>query len=130
MKKDNKEPEFNLEVYLSEVAATMVNEMFTIVQEEAGKHGDEFAASLALSILKNTVFVLVYNSLANAKIPDNASSEEAEHLVRLSFATMKDGIQNTIADAFESASNRFSGQNLGYYCKILTAGPPANTLEI
>lgn len=121
---------FDKEKYLSEVAASIVNEVFGIVQGEARKYGDSFGDSLSMSLIRNCIFVLVYNSLTNINIPDNASPEEADATIKLSYATMKDNLQNAIADGFEAASHKFSGQNLGYYCKVIPAGQPVNTVPI
>lgn len=121
---------FDKNQYMAEVSANIVNEVFGIVQDEARKYGDAFGDGLCMSLVRNTIFVLVYNSLTNINIPPGISPEEAEAMIKMSYAQMKDNLQNAIADGFEAASQKYSGQNLGYYCKVAPAGQPANTLAI
>lgn len=126
---DNKDG-FDSKKYLTDVSAHIVNEVFDIVQGQARSYGDEFADNLSMSLIRNMIFVLVFNSLTNIKLPKNCTPEQAEATVKLSYATMKDNIQNAVADGFEAASQKYSGQNLGYYCKVSTAGEPVNTMAI
>lgn len=122
--------DFNKEKYLKDISTTVTNEIFDIVQEEARMHGDALAETLALDLIKSIVLVMVYNALTNINIPENSTEKEIEEITKLSFATMKDNIQNAIADGFESATSQYSGQNMGYYCKIMTAGPAVNQVPI
>lgn len=127
---ENNQDGFDVNKYLSEVSASIVNEVFGLVQEQSRTYGDQFGDNLSMSLIRNMVFVLVYNSLTNINLPKNISPQEAEAAIKLSYATMKDNIQNAIADGFEAASQKYSGQNLGYYCKVSTAGQPVNTMAI
>jgi hypothetical protein len=116
---------------VAEISVAVVNEIFDVVQKEArDKKSDEFGDALSLSIIRNIIFVLVYNSVVNIEVPSNMSDEKIEELTKLSYATMKDNLQNAIADGFEAASEKYSGVSMGYYCKIIPAGPPVNTMAI
>lgn len=118
----------DLTKYMADVSATIVNEIFEIVSKEAQAHGDVFAEGLSTSLIRNLIYVLILNSLLNPKTVEGSTKEQIEDSVRRSYAKVKSEIQNAVADGFESASAKYSGENLGYYCKVMTAGQPSNKI--
>lgn len=125
-----KDKKLDKDEYLREVSANLVIEIFSIVKDQGKAFGYEFEHNLITSVVKNTVMVLVYNSLNDVSFPKKSSEQKKQEAIKQNFLLMKDSIQNAIADGFEAAMLKFTGQESGYYCKINTAGPPVNSLEI
>lgn len=122
--------DFSPDEYLNDLVAALVNETFNIIDIHEKEHGTAFAHKLSLSLVRNMVMVMVFRSISEVPSTKNATPEMIQKAVEGSFQNMRDDLQNAIADGFEGAFRRTSGQEMNYYCKIKPAGLPINTLEI
>ncbi len=109
--------EFNKTAFIDAKAASDVYEVKTNLVELEQR----------LEVVRQVVHGLVYTGLTSRKFSENKDQVEA---AQESYAFVKHTIQNAVADAFESAFVQYSGQEAGFYCKVIPAGPAVNNLEI
>lgn len=109
---------------LAEESADIVEEIFKRIQKTADEHGQSIADAMVLSVIRNVIFVTMYDSMINADQTQGVGEDALVESVRRA----KSGIQLAIADGFEAATFKYTGKDLGYYCMILTAGSPQNNL--
>lgn len=116
----------SLDDYAMEVSRALTLKFLREVEEASLPVGIEFVNDIALAFVAQFVGAIVYKVLMEKR---EGTKKEIKDQTMDEFASIKFGVQDSVALAFQGAMSTFANTNMEYYCKINLVPPTKNKLH-
>lgn len=115
----------NIEAY----STVLARENIKLITDAGLPGGKDVQDTMLASFLTQYVEGLLTNVLMENRGDKTAPNPQAYEKTSKAYNTLKSQIQNSVADGFNKALQKFSGKDdIDYFCQVLPSPPVANKL--
>lgn len=120
--------EVKLNEWIADYTRYIASETINILVASSAKKGSKVTRRILMAFISHLIEVMVTRTFKDQPKTSTATKKEKYDHVRKNYNTLKQDLQDSIADGFNRACKKFPGETiLDYYCEIKVMPEPTKT---